>query len=71
MARITADTADDARSEVLALGTVILAMANLTAILASLVLVVAECTVEGSQLAQLFALEFVLSLGDRGGLQVG
>jgi hypothetical protein len=42
-------------------------MAGLT-VLASLVLVVAESTVEGSQLTKLVALEFVLTLGDGCGL---
>jgi hypothetical protein len=68
---ITTSAANYARSVVLLLGTVILAVADLTAVLASLVLVVTEGTVQGSKLAQLVALQFVLSFGDRGSLYIG
>ena len=51
MARVTADATDDACSEVLALGTVVLAVTDFTTVLASLVLVVTEGTVKGGQLA--------------------
>lgn len=48
VASITTDTTDDASCEILALGTVVLAVTDLTAVLAGLVLVVSEGTVEGS-----------------------
>ena len=69
MACVTADSADDACREVLALGAVVLAVTNLTAVLASLVLIVSEGTVEGSQLTKLVTLELVLTFGDRGSLR--
>lgn len=64
MAGVTADTADDASSVVLLLGTVVLAMSNLPAVLACLVLVVAESSVQRSKLAQLVTLQLVLALGN-------
>jgi hypothetical protein len=69
MSSLTTNTANDARSEVLLLGTVVLAMTDLATVLAGLVLVVTEGTVKGSKLTELVSLEFVLAFGDRGGLQ--
>lgn len=69
MASIATNTADDAGCVVLALGAVVLAMANLSTILASLVLVVSEGTVEGGKFTKLVALEFVLSLWNGCGLE--
>ncbi len=68
MAGITADAADDVGGVVLLLRAVILAMADLSAVLAGLVLVVTQGSVQGSELTQLIPLEFVLALGDGGGL---
>lgn len=68
VARVTAHTTDDAGSKVLALGTVVLAVTNLATVLASLVLVVSEGTVEGGQLTKLVPLELVLALGNGGSL---
>jgi hypothetical protein len=69
MSSLTADTADDAGCEVLLLRAIVLSMTNLAAILASLVLVVTKSTVEGGELTQLVALEFVLAFGDGGSLK--
>jgi hypothetical protein len=66
---LTTDAADDAGREVLLLGAVVLAMTDFTAVLAGLVLVVTKGTVEGGELTELVALEFVLTFGDGGGLQ--
>lgn len=68
VACIATNAADDVGSVVLLLWAVVLAVANLTAVLAGLVLVITEGTVEGSQLTQLVTLEFVLSFGNGGGL---
>lgn len=68
VASITTDAADDVGGEVWLVGTVVLAVTNLTAVLAGLVLVVTESTVESSKLTELVALELVLSFGDRGSL---
>lgn len=57
------DTTDDICCEVTLFWTVILAMANTTTILANLILVVTEGSVEGSKLAQLVSLVIVLALG--------
>lgn len=61
---ITAHTADDAGGEVLLLRTVIFAMTDLTAVLACLIFVITECTVESGQLTQLVTLELVLAFGN-------
>lgn len=68
VAGIAADAADDVGSEVLPLGTVVLAVSDLPAVLASLVLIVTQRAVQGSKLAELVPLQFVLTLGDRGSL---
>lgn len=64
MPSIAANTANDASGVVLLLGAVVLAVTDLAAVLASLVLVITEGTVESSQLAQLVTLEFILAFGD-------
>ena len=64
MTRLSTDTADDARGEVLLLRAIVLAMTDFTTVLTGLVLVIAKGTVEGSKLAQLVALELVLAFGD-------
>lgn len=66
---VTADTTDDVGCEVALFGTIVLAVTDLTAVLASLVLIVTQGTVESSQLTQLVALELVLAFGDRSSLE--
>jgi hypothetical protein len=61
---VATDAADDAGGVVLSLGAIILAVANLTTVLAGLVLVVSKGTVERGKLTQLIALKLVLSLGN-------
>ena len=70
MTGVAADTADDVGSVVLLLGTVVLAVTNLPAVLACLVLVVTQGSVQRSKLAQLVTLELVLTLGNGGSLIV-
>lgn len=48
MTSIATDTADDVGGEVALLGTIVLAMTNLSTVLASLILVVTKSTVESS-----------------------
>lgn len=69
MARIAADSADDAGRVVGLVRAVVLAVANATAVLAGLVLVVTEGTVQSGELAKLVPLERVLALGNGGGLE--
>jgi aconitase B len=59
--RVTTDATDDTGSVVLLLRAVVLAVADLATVLASLVLVVSEGTVEGGELSELVTLEFVLT----------
>lgn len=66
MASISANTADDVGGEVALLGAVVLSVANLTAVLTGLVLVISEGTVEGGKFSQLVSLELVLTFGDGG-----
>ena len=68
MAGVAADATDDVGGVVLGLRAVVLAMPDFAAVLAGLVLVVAEGTVEGGEFAELVALELVLAFGDGGGL---
>lgn len=68
MTSISTHAANDARGEVLALGAVVLAVADLTTVLAGLVLVVSEGSVEGRQFTQLVTLELVLAFGNGRGL---
>jgi hypothetical protein len=70
MSSVTADTADDAGCVVLLLGAVVLAVANLPAVLACLVLVITERSVESSKFAKLVTLQFVLALGNRRSLGI-
>jgi hypothetical protein len=65
MACVSTDTANDAGSEVLFLRAVVLAMTNLATVLASLVLIVSQGTVERGELSKLVALEFVLTFRNR------
>lgn len=66
---ITADATDDTRSEVALLGTIIFTVTNLTTVLAGLVLIVTESTIQSSKLTELIALEFVLTF--RNGCSLG
>lgn len=70
MTSVTTDTADNIGCVVLLFGTVVLSMTDLAAVLASLVLVVTQGSVESGKLAKLVSLELVLALGDRCSLQV-
>jgi hypothetical protein len=65
---VTADTADDVGGVVLLLWAVILAMSNLTAVLASLVFVITQSSVQGGKLTKLVTLELVLTFGNGCGL---
>lgn len=69
VAGIATDTTDDASRIVLLLRAVVLAVTDLAAVLASLVLIVTKGTVEGSELTQLVAFELVLALGNGGSLR--
>jgi membrane-bound ClpP family serine protease len=69
VAGVAADTTDDVGREVLLLRTVVLSVSDLAAILACLVLIIAQGAVQGSELAQLVALELVLALGNRRSLE--
>ena len=64
MTSVATDAADDVRSVVLFLGAVVLSMAYLAAVLASLVLVIAERSIESGKFAKLVTLELILALGD-------
>jgi hypothetical protein len=61
---VATNATDNVGSEVTLLGAVVLAMSNLSTVLASLVLIVAKSTVESSQLTKLVALELVLAFGN-------
>jgi hypothetical protein len=65
MPGVTADTADDVGSIVLLLGAVVLAVSDLAAVLACLVLIITEGAVQRGKLAKLVPLELVLALGNR------
>lgn len=64
MASVATDTANDAGGEVLLFGTVVLAVSNLPTVLAGLVLIITQGSVQGSQLTKLVTLQFVLAFGD-------
>lgn len=64
MTSLTTDTANDACGEVLLLWTVVLAVADLSTVLAGLILVVTKRTVQRGKLTKLVSLEFVLTFGD-------
>lgn len=69
MSSVATDATDNVGGEVLGVRAVVLAVTNLTTVLASLVLVVTESTVESGKLTQLVALELVLTFGDGGSLR--
>lgn len=68
MTGVAADAADDVCGEVFSVRAIVLAVADFTAVLAGLVLVVTEGTVQGGQLTELVTLELVLTLRNGGGL---
>ena len=68
VASAAADTTNDVRCKVTLLGTVVFAMTNATAVLANLVLVVAESTVKCRKFPQLVPLVIVLTFRGRGSL---
>lgn len=70
VAGIAAHTANDAGSEVLLLRAIILAMSYLATVLASLVLIVTERSVQSSQLTKLVTLQFILALGNGSSLKL-
>ena len=70
MPSVATNTADDVGGEVALVRTIVFAMTDLAAILASLVFVVAEGTVQGGELAELVALKLVLAFGDGSGLYI-
>lgn len=65
MACISTDATDNICCKVALLGTVELSVANLTTVLASLILVVTKCTVKCRKLTKLIALELVLTFWNR------
>lgn len=70
VAGIATHTANDAGSEILLLRAVVLAVSDLAAILAGLVLIVTEGSVQSSQLTKLVTLQFVLALGNGSSLRM-
>lgn len=70
MAGVTTDATDDTGGVVLLLRAVVLAVTDLATVLASLVLVVSEGTVEGGEFSELVALEFVLAFRNGRSLNV-
>lgn len=63
MTGTSANTTNDVRSEVALFRTIILAMTDPTTVLANLVFVVAEGTVEGCEFAELVPLVVILTFG--------
>ena len=59
----TTDTTDNVRCEVTLLWTVILAVTDTTAVLADLVFIIAQSTVERSKFTELVPLVVILALG--------
>ncbi len=64
----SADTADDVRCEVTLFWAVVLAMANITTVLADLILVVAKRSVESGKFPKLVSFVIILTFGGRGSL---
>jgi hypothetical protein len=63
VASAPANTTNDVSSKVALFGAVIFAMSDVAAVLADLVLVIAESAVEGSEFAELIAFVIVLAFG--------
>lgn len=70
MTRVAANTTDDVCGEVSLFRAVVFSVTNLTAVLASLVLIVAESTVKSSELTKLITLELILTFWDGRSLEV-
>lgn len=70
MAGIATHSADDASSKVLLLRAVVLAVSYLSTVLASLVLIVTQSSVQSGELTELVTLQFVLALGNGSSLWV-
>jgi hypothetical protein len=64
VARLAALATDQISGDVLLLGAVVFAMADLTTVLAGLILVITKSTVQSSKLSELIALEFILAFGN-------
>lgn len=64
MAGIATHSADDAGSEILLLRAIVLAVSDLTTVLASLIFIVTQGSIESSELTELVTLQFVLALGN-------
>lgn len=69
VASLTTHTTDDVGRVALLIRTVVLAVTDLAAVLADLVLVITKGTVQRSEFAKLIALQLVLSFRDRGSLR--
>lgn len=70
MACVATHSADDAGSKVLLLRAIVLAVSYLATILASLVFIITQGSVQSSELTELVTLQFVLALGNRSSLWV-
>ena len=68
MTCVSTDATDNVGCEVALFWTIVLSVTNLTAVLASLILIVSESTVECCKLTKLIALELVLAFRNRGSL---
>lgn len=68
MASAATDSAYDVSGEVTLLGTIKFAVTDPTTVLADLILVVAESTVQSGELSKLVAFVVVLAFGRRGSL---
>lgn len=69
MSGVATDTTDDVGRVIALLGTVVLAVTDFTTILAGLVFIITESTVECRKFTQLATLELVLTFGDGSSLQ--
>lgn len=70
VAGVATHSADNASSEVLLLGAVVLAVSYLATVLASLILIITQGSVQSSKLTELVTLQFVLALGNGSSLWV-
>lgn len=64
VAGVATHSADDAGGEILLLRAVVLAVSYLATVLASLVFIVTQSSIQSSELTELVTLQFVLALGD-------
>lgn len=65
----TTNATDNVCGEITLLRTVILAMANTTTVLANLVLIIAQSTVESGKFTELVPFVVILAFGCRSGLE--